>query len=136
MDEDALPAGQPAVQVAVEVAEHAAGVARRREREVHTGHGLLLVGLQVVRGRQERHHPGEALHLQPDDLLLPTNLAVVGSEPPGPLAHGQPVPDDPGEVARWDPRGPLALHHPDPDRSGPTSCAAWTVAATSCTRTI
>ena len=90
----------------------------------------LVVGGEVVRRRQQRHHPVEALHPQPDDLLLAAHAAVVGCEPPGALAHRQLVLHDPREVARGDPRRPLALScapRPSsrrlaPHRSIPTVC--------------
>ena len=80
---------------------------------------------------QQRDDPAEALHAQPDDLLLAPHPPVVHREAAGPLADGQVVLDHPGEVARRDAGGPLALH-----AAGPYSRATCTVAATSWTRTM
>src|SRR6185437_8567408 len=92
---------------------------------------LLLVGGEVVGGREQGDDPAEALDAQPDDLLLAAHPPVVDREAAGPLADGEVVLDDPGEIAGRDPRSPLALH-----AAGPYSRVSWTVAATSWTRTI
>src|SRR5581483_5162772 len=80
--------------------------------------------------------PGEPVHLEPDDLLLPPDPAVIRGEPAGSLADGQPVFDHPGEIARRDAGCPLALHGPAFRPGGPTRVAACKVGATSCTRTM
>src|SRR5581483_11705860 len=128
----------PLVEPGVELLQDRLRVVGRGERDVRPRHPELVVGMEVVGRREERHHPGEALLAQPDDLLLAADLAVVAGVAAGPLRDGDAVLDHPREVARGDAGGPLAPHTvPPPDLAGsPTSLAAWTVSATSCARTM
>src|SRR5579859_311770 len=147
VDDDPLAGGEPVAQLAVHVGQHRVGVVLGTEGDVGPGHTELVVGVQVVGGREEGHHPGEALAPQPQDLLVAPDGPVVAGVPTRPFAHRQFVLDDPGKEARGDALGPLPSHAPASPSlvPGPPAVAvgtwslssreAWTVAATSCTRT-
>src|SRR5207247_3419709 len=92
-------------------------------------HAQLVVGVEVVRRREQRHDPGEALLPDPDDLLLAPHPTVGSGIATGALADRQSVLDDPGEVPGDDPGGPLSFHPA-------TTLAACAVGRTSWTRTM
>src|SRR6185312_394826 len=129
--EDAQARGEGVVDVLVAGEQDGPGVAGALERVVGPGQALLVIGGEVVRGREQGDDPPEALDAQPDDLLLAADPPVVDAETARPLADREVVLDDPGEVAGRDAGGPLALH-----AAGPYSRVSWTVAATSWTRTM
>src|SRR5581483_2506914 len=127
----------PLPEVGVELLQHDLGVVVRAEREVGPAHAELVVGVQVVRRRQQGADAGEALFAQPDDLLLAAHLAVVARVAAGTLGDRQLVLDHPREVPGGDARRPLAPHDASSrGTSSPTRRAAWTTGATSWTRTI
>src|SRR5688572_14501928 len=112
VDEDLLlrvveEVGDGAVDLGEAVDEVAAPGA---EGNLEMGHAHLVVGVEVVRGVEQRHDHGEATLSQPDELLQPPHLAVVAGVAPRPLAGRHAVLDDPAEHAGFDPPGPLALH--------------------------
>src|SRR5437660_2257229 len=112
VDEDLLvrvveQRGDVAVHVGQEGGQVAAG---HPEGDLQVGQAHLVVGVEVVGRVEQRHHHGEAVLPEPDDLLHPAHLAVVAGVAAGPLAGGHPVLDDPAEHAGLDPPGPLALH--------------------------
>ena len=78
------------------------------ERHVLVRDPGLAVRVEVVRRVEERHDPGEAVLGEPDQLLLPPDLAVVAGEPTRPLRGGEPVLDDPAEQPRLEALGPAA----------------------------
>src|SRR5256714_9961644 len=84
--------------------------ARHPQWHLGVGHAHLVVGVEVVGGVEQRHHHGEAVLPEPDDLLQPPDLAVVAGIAAGALAGRHPVLDDPAEHAGLDAPGPLALH--------------------------
>ncbi len=134
---DLLAAGEQVTQLGEDLGEEPVVRLVRRERAVQPGDAELVVVVEVVRRRDERDDPGEALLADPDDLLLAADATVVGAVAARPLAHGQLVGDHPGEVPRLDPLGPLALHRGHRSSSmEATSAAARTVGPTSCARII
>src|SRR5207302_10783187 len=112
VDEDLLvrvveQRGDVAVHVGQEGGQVAAG---HPEGDLQVGQAHLVVGVEVVRRVEERHHHGEAVLPEPDDLLHPAHLAVVAGVAAGPFTGRHPVLDDPAEHSGLDAPGPLALH--------------------------
>src|SRR5688500_2388179 len=130
VQEDALARADPFLELVVEVEQHDARVRASTEREMRPRDAELVVGVEVVRRRQQRHDAREALVPQPQDLLVAPHLPVVAGITTGALAHRQLVLDDPREVARLDAAFPLPPHTVTPTRR-----AASTAGRTSCTRT-
>src|SRR6516164_990223 len=125
----AFARSQPVLELLVEIGQNGVRVIVRSERDMRPQDPELVVGVQIVRRRQQGHDAGKALAPEPQDLLLPAHPAVVAGVAARALADGQPVFDDPGEESRGDPLGPLSPHaltrswaSRTASMVGPTSC--------------
>src|SRR3954470_16792357 len=86
----------------------------------------------------------ESVHVQPDQLFLATDLAVIPSEPAGTLARAEAVFDHPREVARLQPLRPTPAQSAGGHAATPSGVARSMISSsatarrdpsTSCTRT-
>src|SRR5579875_543485 len=114
VEQDPLAVGQPPLEGRVQLGQDHGRVVVRAERHVGVHHPVLVVGVQVVGRRQQRHDPGEPLVAEPEDLLVAAHLAVVPGVAAGALADGQLAFDDPLEKPRRDARRPFAFHRTAP----------------------
>jgi len=110
VEKHSLVVPQPPPERFVQVGQCRPRIAMCREGVVGGGNVELLIGVQVVVGRQERHDAGKALGTEPEDLFLAPDPAMIGSKPPGPLAHRKLALEDPGKVAGGDASRPSPLH--------------------------
>ena len=135
VDDHFLVVSQPAAQMLIEVGKDANRVLIGGKRYVGPGQFFFVVGIQVVGRNEQRHHPGKALALQPQDLFPSTHFSVVAGVTTRPLAHRQFVLYDPREKPWLYAGGPFTSHIGRPRHLMPTSFAASAVAFTSWART-
>ena len=84
----------------------------------------LVVGVQVVRRRQQRHDPREALPPQPEDLLVTPHFSVIAGVAAGTFADRQMPLDYPSEEPGRYALCPLTFHPAPPHVAGAAGRAA------------
>ena len=79
-----------------------------QQRVVAIRHAELVIVVQVVRCRQDRHHVIEVVLTQPDDFFLAPDSTMVGAKTARSFADGEFVLDDPRQVAGRDSERPFS----------------------------